>query len=132
MSLRTQYEELELSLKMTLNKLQLMDKANKLAEDANDKLQEQLDEIRGRTSILEVEGSEGQKVNSQLKTKLSVSRDGPHSATPTPTRTVPPRRHAATPPRRHTATPPHHHAAIPGSRDGNCDAAEAGGGAPHR
>jgi len=70
-SLRTQYEELELSLKMTLNKLQLMDKANKLAEDANDKLQEQLDEIRGRTSILEVEGSEGQKVNSQLKTKLS-------------------------------------------------------------
>ena len=56
-------QELEVQLKLTLNKLQLMDKANKSVEDANDKLQEQLDEIRGRTSILEVEASQGQKVD---------------------------------------------------------------------
>lgn len=111
-SLRTQYEELELSLKMTLNKLQLMDKANKLAEDANDKLQEQLDEIRGRTSILEVEGSEGQKVNSQLKTKLSVSQDGPHQpAVPTPAQY--PARHIATPSHHRDDTPSHRHAVAP-------------------
>ena len=70
--MRSQYEELEMQLKLTLNKLQLMDKSNKTIEDQNDKLQEQLDEIRSRTAILDAESAQGKTINDGLQGKLSV------------------------------------------------------------
>jgi chromosome segregation ATPase len=40
-------------------------------EDQNDKLQEQLDEIRARTAILDAESAQGRTINDGLQSKLS-------------------------------------------------------------
>jgi len=69
--LRNHYEELETQMERAVKKFSMMEKANKVVESANEKLQQQLDSLKGRSSILDVEVSQGQKVNSELKKKLA-------------------------------------------------------------
>jgi len=71
-SVKTQYEELEMHIKLTVNKLHMMEKTNTAVEGSNDKLQEQLDELRSHSRILEAESQQWILQNTELKKRLNL------------------------------------------------------------
>lgn len=71
-SILAQYEELEMQIKVTINKFQLMEKTNTALEGSNDKLQEQLDDLRGHAKIIEVESQQWKHQNTILKDKVHM------------------------------------------------------------
>lgn len=65
-------QEIELKFKLATDKLAMLERSNKRAEDENDVLQEQLDEVRGRATITRVETDQAVTVNDEISRRLQT------------------------------------------------------------
>ena len=73
-SLRAQIEDIEGQIKLAQNKQAIAERNAKTIETNNDKLGEELDEVKSRTAILEVEAEETARENGELRAIVATKQ----------------------------------------------------------
>lgn len=73
-NLRQQIDDIEAQMKITLNKQAIAERNSKTIETTNDKLSEELDDVKSRTAILQVEAEETARENGELRAQVDTKQ----------------------------------------------------------